>query len=152
MNEDVFWELIAKLDWSKTGDDDAVIRPVVKALAQRPVEDIFRFHDLLAEKLHALDGEAYARNIGEDSYRGEDQFFSVDNFLYVRCCVVANGRQFFNRVLRDPTAMPKGLEFETLLRVPEAAQASKTDGEEYPHDVKPDYETFANRSGWTSQS
>jgi len=150
MNEDVFWELIAKLDWAKTGDDEAVIRPVVKALAKRSVEDIFRFHDLLAEKLHAIDGEAYARNIGEDSYRGDDEFFSVDNFLYVRCCVVANGRALFNRVLADPTAMPKGLEFEALLTVPEEAFSQKTKGDEYPHLAEPDFETFANRDGWAS--
>jgi hypothetical protein len=150
MNEDVFWELIAKLDWAKTGDDEAVIRPVVNALAKRSVEDIFRFHDLLAEKIHAIDGEVYARSIGEDSYRGENECFSVDNFLYVRCCVVANGRALFNRVLSDPTAMPKGLEFEALLTVPEEAFSLKTKGDEYPHLAEPDFETFANRAGWAS--
>src|SRR5690349_3889077 len=33
-----------------TGDDEAVIKPTVEALSNLPVEDIFRFDDLLAEK------------------------------------------------------------------------------------------------------
>jgi hypothetical protein len=148
MNEDVFWALIATLDWKQTGDDDAVIAPVVRALAERPVEDIFRFEDILAEKLYLLDAEVYARQTGESAYRGADELFSVDTFLYARCCVVANGRAFFERVLGDPFAMPKGLEFEALLTVPEEAYTRATEGDEYPHSHTPDYETFSNSDGW----
>ena len=61
MNEDRFWQLISRLDWQKTGDDDAVIEPTVMALAEQSADDIRGFADLLAEKLHALDTRQHAR-------------------------------------------------------------------------------------------
>src|SRR5262245_55937329 len=34
MSEDVFWRIMGLLNWKKTGNDEAVIAPVVNALAQ----------------------------------------------------------------------------------------------------------------------
>ena len=102
----------------------------------------------MAQKLQKLDGKAYAREIGESAYDGDDEFLSVDTFLYARCCVVANGREFFERVLRDPHAMPKDNEFEMLLSIPEVAYGRKNKGRHYPHTHTPDYETFSNDDGW----
>lgn len=53
--------------------------------------------------------------IGEDSCRGENEQFSVDYFLYVRCCVVANGKEYFEMVVSNPEQMPKDIDFEPLL-------------------------------------
>jgi hypothetical protein len=149
MTEDRFWELLGLLNWKKLGDDDAVVRPLVKALAKLPVEDIFAFNNHLAAKLHALDTEAHARHMGEYSYKGPDEHFSVDEFLYTRCAVVANGKDTFEEVLRDPNEFPEDAEFEAILAVAQTAYEQKT-GEEYPHVPAPDYETFSNKSGWPS--
>ncbi len=35
MREKTLWNLIALLDWQETGDEDAVIEPVLKALATK---------------------------------------------------------------------------------------------------------------------
>lgn len=148
MNEDVFWEMIASFNWSKTGNDDAVLRPAVNRLAAMPIEDIYRFADILSEKLFLLDGIAYASNIGEDAYKGEGEHFSVDCFLYARCCVVANGRQYFESVLADPNKMPKDLEFESLLYLPDTAYRKKTKTGQYDYSPKFDFETFSNVDGW----
>jgi hypothetical protein len=148
MDDDTFWGLLEKLDWGKTGDDEEVIEPAVMALAAMSVERIFQFEDALAQKLYLLDGERFAREIGESAYRGNDDRFSVDEFLYARCCVVANGRDFFNRVLADPSLMPKDTEFESLLSIAEKAHAEKTGDEEYPHSPSTSYETFSNSAGW----
>jgi hypothetical protein len=70
VTNDKFWLLIALLDWDMSGDDEAVVEPAVAALSQRSIEDIEAFEGLLAEKLHALDTEAHARQVGEHAYRG----------------------------------------------------------------------------------
>lgn len=69
MNEAVFWALIAMLNWNATGNDEAVIAPVVEELSQKSIEEIEQFDDILASKLYALDTKAHATEIGEDAYR-----------------------------------------------------------------------------------
>lgn len=148
MDEDIFWEIISSFNWKKTGDDDAVLRPAVKKLVSMTVEDIYKFADILSEKLYRLDGIDYASNIGEDSYKSEDEHFSVDYFLYVRCCVVANGKNYYEEVLRNPEKMPKGYDFEALLYLPMDAYNKKTKSDDYDYDSKFNYETFSNIEGW----
>ena len=145
--DDAVWSLIDLLDWDKTGDDDAVIEPLVAALSARSVEEIQRFEDTLAEKLHALDTEAHAREIGDEAYDGPGSPFSPDWFLYVRSCVVANGRSTFERVLADPKEMLRDLEFEALLYVASKAYQRKT-GTEFTYVPTTSYETFSNEAGW----
>ena len=148
MNEVVFWEIIALLNWDKTGDDDAVLRPSVKRLASMTIEDIYKFADILSEKLYLLDGIDYASNIGEESYKGENEHFSVDYFLYVRCCVVANGKAYFEHIIANPQQMPKEMDFEPLLYLPNEAYNKKTKSEDYNYDPKFNFETFSNIDGW----
>ncbi len=52
MDEEIFWEIIKSFNWDKTGDDAAVLRPAVKRLASMTVEDIYKFDDILSEKLY----------------------------------------------------------------------------------------------------
>ena len=108
-----FWELMALLDWTKTGDDAAVIEPLVAALADRPMRHIYDFKDILSQKLYALDGEKYARSVG---YM-QAETFSPDSFLFSRCAVVANGEQTYLDVLSHPEKMPADVEFAPLLRI-----------------------------------
>lgn len=147
LSEQRFWEIIALLDWEKQGDDNAVIEPAVAVLAESPVRHIYEFEDILSEKLYQLDGLAYARETGESAYKSAGDFFSVDGFLYDRCCVVANGKSFFEKVLKDPTQMPKGMSFGALLRVGQAAFKRKTGKDlDYMHAFN--YETYSNEEGW----
>ncbi|MDR2212526.1 MAG: DUF4240 domain-containing protein [Pseudomonadales bacterium] len=149
MTEEVFWRLIALLNWKKTGDDSVVLEPVVKALAQMSVVEIHKFEDILAEKLHALDTREYCRAC----YRGEldpddgDDYISPDDFLYSRCVVVANGENFYASVLNNPEKMPQDMEFESLLSLPVIAYERKT-GNEYEHTTPVSYESFQNVAGW----
>lgn len=145
MNEDVFWRIIGLFDWKKTGDDEAVLERAVAALSQMSERDIRRFADILAEKLHALDTEAHARGAGLDP----DEL-SVDEFLYVRCVVVANGHDTYEHMLADPDDMPEDLEFEAILSLAEQAYERKT-GDELEHVSPVSYETFANAAGWGRQ-
>lgn len=147
VSDEQFWSLIGRLDWKRLGDDDAVVRPLVNALKALPVEEIYAFDDLLAWKLYALDTEAHARHMGEESYQGPEEHFSVDSFLYTRCCVVANGREVYQEILRDPAEFPEDAEFGALLYVASEAYEEKT-GEKYAHDSPVSYETFSNRVGW----
>lgn len=149
MNDDDFWNIIALFDWEQSDDNDAVLEPAIDALASRGIDDIYAFHNLMAEKLHALDTREHCRACyaGELDPDDGDDYISADDFLYQRCVVVANGRKLFEAALRDPMEMPQNLEFESLLYLPGQAYDRKT-GEEYDHAAPVSYESFENKLGW----
>ncbi len=144
MDEANFWGVIERLDWKKTGNA-AVAAPAIEALSRFSLEDIARFDDILAEKLYALDGKKFAERTG-DNWAGEH--FSVDEFLYARCCAVANGRLFFEKLLDSPAMMPKNLTFEPLLYLPSKAWKLKTGRDDYAHVPEIWVETYSNPDGW----
>ena len=135
------------LNWDESGDDEAVIEPVVDCLAQKSNDEIFQFEELLAQKLHALDTKAHAREIGEDAYINEKEYFSVDGFLYSRCVVVANGRPFFQNILENPKEFPKDMEFEPILYIAQEAYEQKN-GKAWEYTSPTNYETYENVNGW----
>ncbi len=149
MNEEIFWDIIELFDWDKTGDDDDVLEPACQALTKQDNEAIFKFDDILSEKLHALDTREHCRACyaGELDPDDGDDYISADDFLYSRCVVVANGRELYASVLADPTAMPQNMEFEALLSLPDSAFEQKT-GMSYEHVTSVSYESFQNTSGW----
>lgn len=149
MDEMEFWRIIALFNWKRTGNDDAVLKPAVKELAKHSIEEISAFEEILSQKLYALDTMAHARNIGEDSYVDDSEHFSVDAFLYARCCVVANGKAFYEGVLSEPTQFPHDIEFEALLGLADAAYEAKTGNESDGFQTSVSYETFSNRAGWS---
>jgi len=116
LSDSEFWRIIALLDWDKTGDDEAVIASAVDELSKLPVAFIYQFQDKLAEKLYQLDTQIHAENCGANRWQS-DKYFSVDVFLYERCCVVANGKDFYEKVLADATQTPKDIDFEPLLYI-----------------------------------
>jgi hypothetical protein len=147
MTEEEFWSIIHLLDWKLQGDDEKVLAPAIKALAAKSKTEICRFAERFAFLLHQLDTKAHASNIGEDSYDPESDYVSADGFLYARCVVVANGRDFYEAVLRDPRRMPKDMEFESLLGLASAAYELKT-GEDFDYSTGCSYESFSNPAGW----
>lgn len=149
MNENTFWDIIGQFDWDKTGDDDAVLEPALRALAALDQDAIFDFDNILSEKLHALDTREHCRACyaGDLDPDNGDDYISSDDFLYSRCVVVANGRDFYTSVLGDPAKMPQAMEFESLLSLPAAAYERKT-GKEYEHVTPVSYESFQNAAGW----
>lgn len=146
MNEELFWELIEKLDWQQDSADE-VIAPVVTALAERSLADIYQFEEILANKLYQLDGLEYAQELGEQAYQ-EDTYFSVDYFLYARSYVVACGFAIFHEVLNAPSKMPKDSDFEALLYVAEKAYQLKTGKSDYSYFPQKSYETYSNYKAW----
>jgi hypothetical protein len=112
-----------------------------------PSSEIRYFKEILARKLYALDGRRWARQAGPGVWWGEPDSLSVDGFLHARCAVVANGRHFFHRVLADPAAMPKDMEFESLLYIAREAETRKN-GRCDGIDTEVSFETFSNPEGW----
>jgi hypothetical protein len=142
MSEEKFWNLISLLDWNQTGNDDAVIEPVVRNLAAMQEAAIPAFYDLLSEKLFLLDGRSYAMHSIEVG-----SSISSDLFLYARCAVVANGRTLFESVLKKPESFPQNLYFEALLDIPHRAWLRKT-GLHLDHTPCYIFETGFNPNGW----
>ena len=111
--------------------------------------DICTFHDILNKKLYALDGRRFAENLGSNAYHKQaKQHFSVDDFLYSRCAVVANGRRFFDEVLENPEQIPKEFTFESLLYLPDSAWELKTGQDDLGYFPETWYETFSNSAEW----
>jgi hypothetical protein len=146
LTEQRFWELINLFDWTDAEDDDRVLELAINALAASPVHHIYLFADMLADKLFSLDAKVYAENIGEDAY-SPNKYFSVDNFLYARCCVIANGQEAYENVLKNPTLMPKDLTFESLLSLASKAYFKKT-GKRFDYVATTPIETYSNKVGW----
>ncbi|MDH5401794.1 MAG: DUF4240 domain-containing protein [Candidatus Heimdallarchaeota archaeon] len=148
MDENKFWEIIDKLDWSHQGDDDAMLEPAVNLLSEMSVEDIYGFEETMALKLYKLDTMKHAMNIGEGAYVNDEVYFSIDEFLYARCVVVANGRELYEKVLSDPSEFPKDLEFEALLFIAQTAYKLKTE-KDWEYSPLNDYETYGNKEEWS---
>lgn len=146
LTEHRFWEIIQLFDWTDSEDNNRVLAPAIEALAESPVHHIYLFSDIIATKLFSLDERRFAEQIGDDAY-SPTTYFSVDNFLYARCCVIANGQAFYNAVLQNPTLMPKNLTFEALLNLPSKAYLKKT-GKPYNYLSTTSIETYSNKLGW----
>ncbi|MEK7258004.1 MAG: DUF4240 domain-containing protein [Bacteroidota bacterium] len=138
-----FWRVIDQIDWSKKSSDDK-LRPAVKMLAAMPVSSICLFADKLSEKLYHLDTRLHA-----NAYAANDpeHFISADDFLYARCAVIAEGKEYYEKVLNDPTQMPDEIVFEHLLSLGDDAFELKM-GFEFNYVPTFNYETQSNKSGW----
>jgi Protein of unknown function (DUF4240) len=148
MDEAQFWAIIGLLNW-KTLNSDAILAPSIEALSQFQSDDIHKFHDILNEKLFNLDAQRFAEQLGSNCYSSDgNNSFSVDSFLYARCCVVANGKEFYEKVLGNPAKMPKEFTFESLLYLPRAAWKLKTGRNDYNYFPEIWSETFSNSKGW----
>lgn len=142
LDEADFWSIIALLDWAKTGDDDLVLEPAIAALANRSKTDIRQFYERFAYVLYQLDTKAHARQLA-----ASDEYLSDDEFLYVRCCVVANGKKFYDSVLKNPKKLPKDLELEALLYLAPTAYERRT-GEELDYSTGCSFESGSNVAAW----
>lgn len=145
--ENEFWQMIDLLDWSEEGDDEKTVEPLIRALEQMPMANIYRFLDILSEKLWWLDTRNHAKVFLDDPE--EEGYLSADDFLYARCAVVANGKQYYEDVLRHPAKMPADATFEPLLFVVYHAYKRKT-GKDFMSPPSMSYETYSNKEGWAS--
>ena len=143
MNESVFWDIISNFDW-KTKDERLIMQPAVDILSKFSIEDIYKFDDILSEKLYLLDGSKFGPI-------NSSQYFSSDMFLYRRCFVVASGKDYFNSVLSNPRDISsKETEtFEGFLFLPATAFSKKISSDKYNHKTKYSYETGSNTNAWT---
>ncbi len=148
MPDNQFWNLIDKLDWDQEGDDLRVIEPCINALSKLENRDIFAFDEAVSSKLYTLDAEKFARNIGRESYRGKNQYFSKSWFLNARCCAIANGKEAFEEIISNPENMPKDLGFKALVSIAEKAYLLKN-GTRYNYAPRFSNKTFSNRECWS---
>lgn len=149
MTDAEFWAVIACINWDGESDEE-ILAPAVAALSALGSGAALAFQDTLAQKLYALDTRAHAREIGIGAYDDTDESaLSADLFLYARCCVVVNGREFYERVLQQPREMPKNMPFDALLSLAPSA-FERASGEKFDHVPPVSYETFSNQAGWAN--
>jgi hypothetical protein len=141
MNDTVFWAIISNFAW-ETKDEKLIIQPAIDILSKFPNEDIYKFNDILSEKLYLLDGPDFAANFSRN------QYLSPDMFLYSRCDAVAGGQKSFNEVISDPKQMSTKGTFEGLLYIANFAFKKKTGKDSFEFGTKYDYETYGNKKAW----
>ena len=142
-SEEQFWELIDMFDWKQKKRSD-IILPAVKALSNMPVSNIYLFEDFLSEKLFNIDTKEHA-----EAYMKQqtDDYFSVDDFLYVRCAAVAEGKAYYDNVVQHPPELSVEIDFEQILSVANEAYQIKT-GREFEYSPLFNYETKSNTEKW----
>lgn len=141
LSSDECWALIDLLDWD-ADTNEHIVQPLLSALTALSEQQLCQFADWLAEQLWKLDTPQHAAVL-----QGEKSYLSVDDFLYVRCAVVANGRAFYEEVLAHPEAFPVEVTFEPLLYIAQEAYEQKT-GRDMEHIPIYDFETYGNQQAW----
>jgi hypothetical protein len=145
MIDSEFWNLIALIDQRalERGDQEAAVQPVQRALDKKNEAGLVEFEEALAQRLYAIDGQAYAQNAGE---------LSEDAFLYARLYVVAKGHEYYKRVRSHPEHMSHSIQrmCEPLLSVHKHAWQKLTGrpAAEWPFSPSVSYKTGSNPALW----
>lgn len=142
-SEEQFWHLIDQFDWKQKKRAD-IVSAAINALSEMPVSAIYLFEDFLSEKLFNLDTRQHAEAYMKQQ---EDDYFSVDDFLYVRCAVVAEGRAYYEEIEKTPSALDANIDFEQILSIAAEAYNKKT-GREFEYSPLYNYETKSNLEKW----
>lgn len=145
MTEKNFWKILDMFDWDNACDDDEVMQPALDYLAAQEDDEIFAFEEKMAELLFALDTREFAGKL-----YAEEEYMSGDMFLYQRCAVLINGRDYYNGILNGTEPPDPDLEFEALLYLPGGAWAKKhnADPDDYQYITKTSSETGSNAEKW----
>ncbi len=141
--EEQFWQIIELFDWKQKKRAD-IIQPAVTKLSAMPISAIYLFEDFLSEKLFHIDTKEHAK-----AYMNQqtDDYFSVDDFLYVRCAVVAEGRAYYEKIKNNPSELSADIDFEHILSVAADAYNNKT-GRIFEYSPLYNYETKSNTEKW----
>lgn len=132
-NELFFWQIV-----ELSGED---YQQAITILAQKSLSFILAFEDFIARKLYDLDKKTLAEQIYPEGN------LSKDDFLYVRCYSLSQGKVYFEKVLTGEIPM-LNLTFEPLLSLSEKAFFRKTSNEFPIFRTSVSYETGSNREEW----
>ena len=140
--QETFWTLIDLLAWDQPSDQ-AIVNPLIMALQTLDAVSIYQFEAYLSRALYDLDTAAHAAAFS-------DGLLSVDDFLYARAAVVANGKGAYELVVARPSEMPTEVTFEPILYAARSAYKGKT-GQEMNYVPLYSYETYSNTTGWSDR-
>ncbi|TAD95909.1 MAG: DUF4240 domain-containing protein [Bacteroidetes bacterium] len=149
--DSISWELLYHLKKDYTNNLERC-KSLFLDKNDKPLENtkilIEYFYQWLVKKLYDLDGKQYAQK-----FIDEDGDLSVDDFLYIRCHVVANGKRHYESVLENPKKIVDQT-CEELLSFPKDLYQAIT-GQEYEYSdemieylKKYSWETYANKEKW----
>jgi transcriptional regulator with XRE-family HTH domain len=128
-----FWQIV-----ELSGED---YQKATEVLAQKSLSVIFEFEEFIAQKLYDLDRKSFAEKVYVN------RPISKDDFLYVRCYTLAQGKNYYEKVLHGETSM-LNLSFEPLLSLGEKAFFAKTACEFPTFRTSVSYETGSYQVYW----
>ena len=136
MNEIEFWNLIATAKEQSKGNGDQQVASIQESLTQLPESAILEFDRLLNEFM----AKSYTRNLWAAAYIINGGC-SDDGFEYFRAWLIAQGKEVFQKALKDPetlvdVAVPEESDLELLLYAAVNAYTSKT-GKQFPYPEHP---------------
>jgi Protein of unknown function (DUF4240) len=138
MNENLFWKIIEKIEFNNVNPLEKAIQELAKYSTQ-----IRDFDAILSHKLYELDGEIFAQAV-----YGKTETMSVDDFLYVRCYTLAQGKDFYEKIRQNPSLMPNET-FEPLLYLSQKSyELAEQKTDYYPILSEYHYETYCNAEAW----
>ncbi len=151
MTEDAFWDLIGTLGGRA---EPAGFAALTEDLAHGSAERIVDFAEQLAAALYAIDSRDRVAQPIRDTADGPDSPafpLSKEVFLYARCAVVLAGREVWQQVVDEVSAMGGtwDLGAEEVLYVAPVAFEQKT-GSDWTHRTTVSYETGSNHAGWAT--
>ncbi len=132
-SEKLFWKIVcmAAIEYEKA----------IEELVNHPLSYLFEFEEILAQKLYNLDKKKLALDIyGSNSV-------SKDDFLYVRCFIVCQGKFFYEKITNNEIDITSQT-FEPLLYLSEKAYFQKTQKELPALPTSVSYETGSNKEEW----
>ncbi len=144
-----FWELIDLLDLRLGADKSGALSALIDELAQREVEEIKGFHDILAEQLYMLDSEELWDVFQSNSESGLAAD-SEEDFLAARCGVVAGGREVTREVYFFPENLCAVGGVAALVNVAALAYEKKC-GEPFLFQPMKDIAMGSNPEGWPNE-
>jgi hypothetical protein len=163
MTDKLFWDIVGSLDWSKWNEDEdersfqdemAVLELAIQRLAVLPVREIYLFHEFLNWRLYTLDTREHALHFapGEEDYGYNDDGkpFSTDGFKDRRAMAIARGQNEYEKILADPTQMPRQ-GFECFAYLPIDAYKRKS-GADYEYEVGINTWAGCNKAGWVREA
>jgi TPR repeat protein len=125
MNEEQFWNIIETTQRKSEGDGDLQVSLIEKALGELPEPDILDFDRLLNEFMAA----SYTQNLWAAAYLINGGC-SDDGFDYFRAWLIAQGKDVFQKALKDPETLvdvaEPDVELELLLYAAAKAYEART--------------------------
>lgn len=110
MSDKEFWKILAKLDWSKKGEVEEIVEPVIQCLTDLSCEEL----DAFEERMNALLSSFLNMDFGNNNEILEDIILK-DDFISDQCIAVVNNTHYYQAIRTKKSDHCSSLTFEAIV-------------------------------------